>query len=59
MISTSLIFIFNPQNRVDTTGNFSTFEDRDDGQPMAVPCHVGPVSRIISSGGRNVSEEVV
>ena len=48
-----------PQKRSDTTGNFVTCVSIEDGQPRADPCQVGPESIILSSGGTNMSEDVV
>ena len=48
-----------PQKRSETTGNFDTYVSIEDGQPIAVPCHVGPECNIISSGAEKISAEVV
>ena len=44
---------------MDTIGNFVTKELTEECHPKAVPCQVGPVFNMISSGGVNVSLEEV
>ena len=50
---------FNPQNLSEIVGSFSMDFSRDLFQPIAVPCQTGPVWRMRSSIGLNISAEVV
>ena len=55
----SVILYLTPQNLSEIIGIFVILDEIELCHPMAVPCHVGPLVRIRSSTGRNMSEDVV